>query len=71
MNYYISDYYFGYQRVNNIDKHTFKSEEERNSTIITNWSSYVMENDTGYIFGDLIWNSEYRDAAVYALKELN
>lgn len=70
MNYYISDYHLGFARVGVIDKRTFESEEDRISTIISNWNSCVTEDDTVYILGDLIWSSQYEALGVSVLQKL-
>ena len=69
MNYYISDYHLGFERVHIIDKFTFNNPEERLNTLIRNWNSCVKQEDTVYILGDLIWNSDYEDIGVSFLSQ--
>lgn len=70
MNYYISDYHFGFGRVNVIDKRTFPSEQARIDTIVSNWNSCVTDEDTVYILGDLIWSEAHEALGVAVLKRL-
>lgn len=70
MNYYISDYHFGFGRVNVIDKRTFPSEQARIDTIVSNWNSCVTDEDTVYILGDLIWSEAHEALGVAVLKQL-
>ena len=52
MIYFTSDLHFNAQRTIDISKRPFKSLEELNKTLISNWNSTVSKDDTVYILGD-------------------
>ena len=52
MNYFISDTQFGNDALRKACRGKFKSIEEMDNTIINNWNSVVLDDDTVYVLGD-------------------
>ena len=57
MNYYIADVHFGHKNCMEYDNRPFKTVEEMDEVIITNWNSVVRDNDDVYIIGDFCYRS--------------
>lgn len=55
MNYYISDLHFGHKNCLAFDNRQFKSIEEHDKTLITNWNNTVGIDDDVYLLGDISW----------------
>ena len=54
MKYYISDFHFGHARINDrIDHRGFKTVEDMDAYIISQWNSRVKDEDEVFILGDL------------------
>ena len=54
MIYYISDTHFRDQAIFDKCKRPFKSFEEMEQTIISNWNKKISDDDTVYVLGDLV-----------------
>lgn len=55
MNYYISDLHFGHKNCLAFDNRQFKSIEEHDKKLITNWNNTVGIDDDVYLLGDISW----------------
>lgn len=55
MNYYISDLHIGHKNVLSFDSRPFKTIEEHDATIVSNWKNRVLDQDIVYILGDISW----------------
>lgn len=53
--FFIADTHFGHFNVINHDGRPFRSIEEHDETLISNWNSVVGENDIVYHLGDFFW----------------
>jgi calcineurin-like phosphoesterase family protein len=56
MNYFISDIHLGHYNCLSFDKRPFKSLEEQDEKIVSNWNSVITDEDTVYILGDFLWS---------------
>ena len=55
MNYYISDYHFGHEKILEYDKRPFANTKEMEDALVENWNATVKLGDTVYILGDFVW----------------
>lgn len=69
MNYFISDLHFGHKNVLSFDNRKFKTIEEHDEAIITNWNNTVGLDDDVYILGDISWHNTSNTIAIF--NELN
>ena len=58
MNFYISDTHFGHKNCLHLDNRPFKTIEEHDACLITNWNARVNPGDMVYILGDFCWGKE-------------
>lgn len=68
MNYYIADTHFGHENVLKFDKRPFRSVDEMDEVLITNWNTVVKDTDDVYIIGEFIYKS--KKSAIWYLKRL-
>jgi len=69
MNYFIADLHFGHQNALSFDNRPFKTIEEHDSTLITNWNNTVGLDDDIYVLGDISWHSTTKTISIF--KQLN
>ena len=69
MKFYISDTHFDHENIMHFDNRPFKTVEEMNQTIITNWNNVVTNDDEVFILGDFCWRTEPRWIEI--LEQLN
>lgn len=69
MIFYTSDLHFGHEACLHYDNRPFKTIEENDSQIISNWNKKVSQKDEVYILGDISWYSQ--DKTISILNSLN
>lgn len=65
MNYYISDLHFGHKNCLAFDNRQFKSIEEHDKTLITNWNNTVGIDDDVYLLGDISWYNATKTIEIF------
>lgn len=68
MIYFIADMHLGHENIIQLCNRPFKTIEEMDEALISNWNRKVKKNDTVYIIGDLMWKGI--DPKIY-LERLN
>lgn len=69
MIFYIADTHFNHENILKLESRPFKTVDEMNETIITNWNSCVSQNDTVYVLGDAFLGEE--DKSIKIISRLN
>lgn len=69
MIYYIGDIHFKDQRIFELCSRPFKSLEEFENIIISNWNKVVTDDDTVYVLGDISKDDDFAGVDLY--KKLN
>lgn len=70
MNYYIADTHFFHTNIIKLNNRPFKSVQEMNETLVSNWNKKVGKNDTIYILGDFSYKAHEKYVS-YLLHRLN
>ena len=58
MNYYISDLHINHNNILKFDNRPFRTVLEMNNALLHNWNNVIKNDDTVYILGDFIWDTE-------------
>lgn len=69
MNYFIADLHFGHKNVLSFDARPFKTIEDHDVVLITNWNDTVGLDDDVYILGDISWYNATKTIEIF--KQLN
>lgn len=69
MKFYIADCHFDHGNIIHFDNRPFKTVDEMNETMITNWNKAVSNSDEVFILGDFCWSKE--DRWIELLSQLN
>jgi len=69
MNYFIADLHFGHKNVLSFDARPFKTIEDHDVVLITNWNDIVGLDDDVYILGDISWYNATKTIEIF--KQLN
>ena len=69
MNFYISDTHFNHKNIIAFDNRPFKTVDEMNEVLISNWNKVVTDADRVYILGDFHWGKASEWPAI--LERLN
>ncbi|MBQ3404908.1 MAG: hypothetical protein IJG63_05785 [Oscillospiraceae bacterium] len=64
-NFYIADTHFGHRNCVRFDDRPFRSIEEHDETLISNWNSVVQPRDDVFILGDFAYKLNYRQMGEY------
>lgn len=56
---FTSDFHFGHKNILRLSNRPFLSIEKHDECLIDNYNSFVKDNDTCYILGDISWNQSY------------
>ena len=67
--FYISDLHFGHKNIIRYDNRPFKTIEEMDNTLITNWNKAVSKEDCVWILGDISWYDDEKTSEIF--RQLN
>lgn len=63
--FYISDLHFGHNNIIRYDNRPFKSADQMDKALITNWNAAVSKEDVVYILGDISWHDEDKTCEIF------
>jgi calcineurin-like phosphoesterase family protein len=63
--YYIADLHFGHENILTFDNRPFKTIEEHDKIIITNWTNVLGIDDDIYILGDISWYTATKTIEIF------
>lgn len=65
MNYYIADTHFGHKNCLAFDNRKFKTIEEHDETLISNWNGVVGMEDDVFLLGDISWHNTTKTIEIF------
>lgn len=67
--YFISDLHFGHKNVLSFDNRPFRTIEEHDRALVSNWNHTVSDSDRVYLLGDISWHNPQKTIEI--VKSLN
>lgn len=67
--YFISDLHFGHKNVLSFDNRPFRTIEEHDRALVSNWNRTVSDSDRVYLLGDVSWHNPQKTIEI--VKSLN